>query len=526
MSLYRIILVDDEEEVRKGIIRKIDWSSLGFEVVGDAENGAEALERIEQLEPEVVMTDIRMPFMDGLTLTEKIRQKYPSMKVLIFSGFDDFEYAKQAIRRNVSEYILKPINADELSAVLRRLKAELDREREERRDTERLRIRYTENLPVLQELFYANLLSGRIELGKEQERAAQLDIDLSGGKWTAALAYIGGSRDAPLSTLSVQKLLEEALTEDRCKLFLYNDWIALILSLTETFSVYDLIRALDRACALASAYLGLTLTVGVGTPCRELSGLPRSAAEARTALEYRSMVGRGQVIYIGDLEPDRSLLLSFDEADERALTAAIKLGNDREVRSAAAALAEKLREAKPSAGQYNLFLMELVTHLLKLTRRSGIGAEEVFGADFSLPPQMSELPSLTELEDWCAERYLRLRTLIRRRQTDSAGQTVETAKEYIRQHYAESDLSVEKLCAYLHLSSTYFSTLFKRETGTSFTAYVTTVRMEAAAEAIRGTEEKTYLIAQRCGYEDPNYFSYVFKRHFGVTPTKYRSEGK
>jgi len=117
-------------------------------------------------------------------------------------------------------------------------------------------------------------------------------------------------------------------------------------------------------------------------------------------------------------------------------------------------------------------------------------------------------------------------TLIRRRQTDSAGQTVEAAKEYIRQHYAESDLSVEKLCAYLHLSSTYFSTLFKRETGTSFTAYVTTVRMEAAAEAIRGTEEKTYLIAQRCGYEDPNYFSYVFKRHFGVTPTKYRSEGK
>ena len=108
----------------------------------------------------------------------------------------------------------------------------------------------------------------------------------------------------------------------------------------------------------------------------------------------------------------------------------------------------------------------------------------------------------------------------------AAGQTVETAKEYIRQHYAESDLSVEKLCAYLHLSSTYFSTLFKRETGTSFTAYVTTVRMEAAAEAIRGTEEKTYLIAQRCGYEDPNYFSYVFKRHFGVTPTKYRSEGK
>ena len=269
-----------------------------------------------------------------------------------------------------------------------------------------------------------------------------------------------------------------------------------------------------------------TLTVGVGAPCKELSGMARSAAEARTALEYRSMVGRGQVIYIGDLEPDGGQVLTFEEADERTLTAAVRLGSEQEVRDAAAALAGKIREANPSAGQYNLFLMELVTHLMKMTRRSGVGVEEVFGTGFSLPIQDSALPSLEELEDWCAERYLRLRTLIRRRQTDSAGQTVETAKEYIRQHYAESDLSVEKLCAYLHLSSTYFSTLFKRETGTSFTAYVTTVRMEAAAEAIRGTEEKTYLIAQRCGYEDPNYFSYVFKRHFGVTPTKYRSEGK
>ena len=392
MELYRVLLVDDEENIREGISRKMDWQGLGFSLAGEASNGRDALELAEEILPDVVLTDIKMPFMDGLELCGSLAELLPVSKFVIFSGFDDFEYAKQAIRRNVSEYILKPINADELSAVLRRLKAELDREREERRDTERLRIRYTENLPVLQELFYANLLSGRIELGKEQERAAQLDIDLSGGKWAAALAYIGGSRDAPLSTLSVQKLLEEALTEDRCKLFLYNDWIASIVSLTETFSVYDLIRALDRACALASAYLGLTLTVGVGTPCRELSGLPRSAAEARTALEYRSMVGRGQVIYIGDLEPDRSLLLSFDEADERALTAAIKLGNGREVRSAAATLAGKLRETKPSAGQYNLFLMELVTHLLKLTRRSGIGAEEVFGADFSLPPQMSELP--------------------------------------------------------------------------------------------------------------------------------------
>ena len=526
MELYRVLLVDDEEDIREGISRKMDWLGLGFSLVGEAANGQDALELAESLRPDVILTDIKMPFMDGLELCRILTDRLPAARFVVFSGFDAFEYAKQAIQMNVVENILKPINADELSAVLRRLKDQLDRERAERRNVELLRSRYTENLPVLRELFYANLLDGHIEPGTERERAARLDIDLQGEEWAVGLAYIGSDRRDALSTLSVQKLLEESLTADRCRLTLYNDWVAVIVSLTESFTIYDLIRVLDRVCTLAASYLGLTLTVGVGAPCKELSGMARSAAEARTALEYRSMVGRGQVIYIGDLEPDGGQVLTFEEADERTLTAAVRLGSEQEVRDAAAALAGKIREANPSAGQYNLFLMELVTHLMKMTRRSGVGVEEVFGTGFSLPIQDSALPSLEELEDWCAERYLRLRTLIRRRQTDSAGQTVETAKEYIRQHYAESDLSVEKLCAYLHLSSTYFSTLFKRETGTSFTAYVTTVRMEAAAEAIRGTEEKTYLIAQRCGYEDPNYFSYVFKRHFGVTPTKYRSEGK
>ena len=400
MELYRVLLVDDEEDIREGISRKMDWLGLGFSLVGEAANGQDALELAETLRPDVILTDIKMPFMDGLELCRILTDRLPASRFVVFSGFDAFEYAKQAIQMNVVEYILKPINADELSAVLRRLKEELDRERAERRNMELLRSRYTENLPILRELFYTNLLDGRIEPGTERDRAARLDIDLRGEEWAVGLAYIGSdnSRDA-LSTLSVQNLLEETLTADRCRLSLYNDWVALIVSLTEAFTIYDLIRSLDRACTLAASYLGLTLTVGVGAPCRELSGMARSSAEARTALEYRSMVGRGQVIYIGDLEPDGGPVLSFEEADERALTAAIKLGNEEEIRQAAAALAGKIRQANPAAGQYHLFLMELVTHLLKMTRRSGVGVEEVFGTDFSLPMQEPALPALAELED-------------------------------------------------------------------------------------------------------------------------------
>lgn len=172
MELYRVLLVDDEEDIREGISRKMDWLGLGFSLVGEAANGQDALELAESLRPDVILTDIKMPFMDGLELCRILTDRLPAARFVVFSGFDAFEYAKQAIQMNVVEYILKPINADELSAVLRRLKDQLDRERAERRNVELLRSRYMENLPILRELFYANLLDGRIEPGTERERAA------------------------------------------------------------------------------------------------------------------------------------------------------------------------------------------------------------------------------------------------------------------------------------------------------------------------------------------------------------------
>ena len=149
MGLYRILLVDDEEEVRKGIIRKMEWEKLGFEVVGDAENGEEALEKVEQLQPNVVITDIRMPYMDGLALTKRIREKYPSIRILIFSGYDDFEYAQQAIKLHVTEYILKPVNVEELSEILTKVRENLEEEIKQRRDIDSLRESYLGNLPIL-----------------------------------------------------------------------------------------------------------------------------------------------------------------------------------------------------------------------------------------------------------------------------------------------------------------------------------------------------------------------------------------
>ena len=527
MDPYRVLLVDDEEDIRVGISRKMDWAGLGFSLVGEAENGQDALELAEQLRPDVVLTDIKMPFMDGLELCRILTQRLPAAKFVVFSGFDDFEYAKQAIRMNVSEYILKPINAPELSEVLRKLRDQLDTERAQRQDLEILRSRYEESLPVLRELFYAHLLEGRIPAGQVYDRAARLDLDLSGSSWAAALTHF----DVPqaqreLLSLSVQQLLDENLGAGTCcaKVFLYNDAIAILASFPQAEApIYDLIEELDRACKLAKSYLDLTLTVGVDAPCGSPGELSQSAAGARSALDYRVLVGTGRAIYIGDLEPGAEARLAFDENDERELTGAVKLGGEEDIRAAVDRLADKLRRAGLALSQCHLFFLELLTCLLKLTREADLELEAVFGAGFTGAVQITDFSSPEELGTWCLARCLRIRELIGRQRTDSAWRTVEKAKAFIAGHYAESELSVEKLCEHLHLSPAYFSTLFKRETGMSFIAYVTVVRMEKAAELLRGTEDKTYRIAEQTGYLDPNYFSYVFKKHFGVSPTKFRA---
>lgn len=531
MEEYRVLLVDDEEEIRTGISRKIDWEAVGFSLVGEAGNGEEALELAEQLRPDVVLTDIKMPFMDGLELCRRLRQSLPAAKLVVFSGFDDFEYARQAVGMGVSEYILKPINAPELMEVLNKLRELLDRQRLERRDMETLRRRYEESLPILRELFYTRLLSGQLPAEQVRDRAARYEIELPSGLWTAALVHAelsgdgeAGDRDE-LLLLSVQSFLSEHFSLAGCaaRVVLFGDAAALLVQLSGADKLYPLLEELERLSLLCQSYLGISLTAGVGRPCQGPEELDRSVAGARSALDYRALAEGGRVIYIDDLEPQSATELSFEEEDQRQLSAAIKLGTPEQVKEEIQGLIERLRQTGLSLSRCRLFLLEVVTCLIRLTRSGGVAVEEVFGANFTGAVSISDFSSREELGRWLEERCLRLRELLGQRRTDSAGRLVEQAKEYIAGHYSDESLSVEALCSHIHLSPTYFSTLFKREVGMSFTAYVTQVRMEEAVRLLRDTDEKTYRVAERIGYSDPNYFSYVFKRQFGLSPSKYRT---
>ena len=544
MDLYRIILVDDEEEVRKSIIRKIDWTAVGFAVVGDAENGEDALEKIENLEPDVVLTDIRMPYMDGLTLAERIRQKYPSMKIVIFSGYDDFEYAKQAIKLNVTEYILKPVNVEELTAILKRIKTNLDEEIEQKRNVNLLRENYKRSLPILREQFLKDLISRPMDGETVQTLLREYDIPLAGAKkWIAIAVELEleqelTQEEAPLPLheeknlipISVMQILSENLKPGyRFSLLSFSGSadakIAGIAAIDENNSQTELINILGDICKEIRKTLKVPVTIGIGHSAQKLENISRSFQSALDALGYRSVVGTGSTIYINDVEPGIGGKLQFGSEEESALIQAIKFGPEEKIRETVRGIVDRMNEARVHARQQQAYILSVANCMIQLIQQYDLNMEEIFAEDPLGPDPFTVIQSMLNRENfsrWLYQTALKINSALSRERDYAARQVIEKAKQYIMDNYQDPGLSVEQICRYLHMSPAYFSTMFKKATGQTYIAYLTEVRLNKAVELLNMTDEKTYVIASQVGYQEQNYFSYVFKKRFGVSPTKFR----
>ena len=534
MKLYTVILVDDEEEVRQAIIKKLDWESIGFQVIGYADNGEDALEIAERLRPDVVMTDIKMPFMDGLTLAKKLKQISKDIKIIVFSGFDEFEYAKEAIKLEVEEYILKPINAIELKGVFERIKEKLDHEINSKRDMEQLRNYYMESLPVMREQLLIGLLEGRIQKRQVEEMmkfyglnldyphfmAGILRIDTSGNRARAEEDYLGKSN---LLTLSLKQIVDEILSNSLNYIScFYLETVVVIALLTDPKQSKDFIHLMDQSCKSAYRILEHNTCAGIGFLCNDLTELSHSYQGAKNAMDYRILFDTNQAIYIQDVETQEGVQNVWESRYTENILREIKLGEMEDLVKAVQELINYIKNSNISFQLYQVSLMEMITEIFKLGRAYQLDLDKVFGLDFNINSKIYQFDSLEALKQWLLDSCVKVRNSIRRERTDTAKLLVNKALDYLGEHYCDSELSVDTLCSYLNVSATYFSILFKRETGLSFVNYLTKVRMEKALQLLNTTDEKTYNISTMVGYTEPNYFSYVFKKHYGVSPSNYR----
>lgn len=528
MSGYSVLLVDDEEEACQVIMKKLDWEQMGFYIAGYARNGVEALELAEEMQIDVVMTDIKMPYMDGLELCRRLKESYPKTRAIIFSGFDEFEYAKEAIKIEVEEYMLKPVHVKELREVFERIKSNLDREMDEKRNIEKLREYYMQSLPVLQENFYTSLLEGRIPGDSIEQYARNYKISLKGPYYIVTVLHIskgtdGEEMDPFLLAVSVRKLAEEQLAGLwDSKVVTYLGDSIVISQLRKEEPVNRFTDVMDRLCRMAKRVCNARVTAGIGHICSSPMQLALSYQGAKNAVSYRVLYGNTRAISIAETDPQENADLPWEEPYIQKILKKIKMGETGPLKEAIGEFISRLGGSRMSLQKYRILIMELITEIFRFGANNQMNLEEIFGKDSDVYTRAMQLESPEALGQWLKDNCLKMQNVILHERQDSTKSFVKKAIEYVAEHYPDQDLSIETVCGHLNVSASYFSTVFKKETGKTFINYLTDYRMEEAAGLLLSGNEKTYIIAGRVGYADPNYFSYVFKKQYGMSPSKYK----
>lgn len=530
MDIYTVLLVDDEEEAIQVIMRKINWEGLGFSVIGYAGNGVKAFEMVEEFQPDVVMTDIKMPYMDGMELANRIKAEYPTTKLLFLTGFDEFEYAKEAVHLEVEEYILKPVNSVELTNVFTQLKIKLDQEISEKRNVAILEKYYLESLPFLRANFYSTLMEGRIREDEIQRYLTDYQISFEGPLFSCLVIHTSSNQvpknmNPLLLSTSVQKQARERLGEKwRAKCFSYLGNTNLIVQLKNANELPELTDECDRFCKYAQRIIGAVVTVGIGQVCETIAELSQSYISAREAVSYRVIYGASRAINIKEIAPQEiSRSGVANDSELFNLFRMIRLSTKEDLIETVNQYLDRISFPANSLQQHHIALMELVSALYRFSANNDIAVEDFSGDMRNLYSRILDLEP-NALRKWLIDVSLSLRETLISARSRTTKSIVMKAKEYVDSHYSAEEFSLDAICEVLGISNSYFSTIFKKETGNSFIGYLTDYRMDRAARLLIETNEKSYMIAKNVGYTDPNYFSYVFKRRFGVSPSKYRME--
>ncbi|OAB32523.1 DNA-binding response regulator [Paenibacillus macquariensis subsp. defensor] len=551
--MYSLILVDDEEDVREGLLDEISWEEYGFQVIERAENGREATEFIERCVPDVIVTDIHMPFMNGLELAEWTRNHYPNTKIIILTGYDEFEYAQKAIKLHIDEYVLKPFSSKELVDILLKVKHQLDEEAADKDNLQSLVQHYRKSLPVLRGTFLSSLVSRRIPLSEINERSLSYELNLTATSYMASIVRVDytysdlqevdhsvspfspesmkGTKDRQLQLFAVLNITTEICSKyNAFEVFLHNDDVVLLFmdpdKDTEKTSG-RMLEILEEVRQNVEKYLKLTVTIGAGTMTNAIESVHHSYNEALQALDYRLILGNNRVIWISDVETSHDPLiyepLHYDELKQQMLIRSIKVETAQEVGNTVASLFTDIEMTQLTVKDCQVYVLEILTSIMKVAKEFRLELDEIFGSNEYPFAEITKFNNLNEVKLWITGICIKLMTHISKGRQSSYNQLVEDAKVYITTHYHESDISINKVCKHLHISTSYFSGIFKKEVKMTFVNYVMQLRMESAKNLLRSSDMKSFEVAEKVGFIDPNYFSFCFRKRFGFSPKEYRN---
>lgn len=525
-----LMIVEDEARLRSSLANNIPWEENGIELVGLAANGQEALYLFERKKPDVLLLDIQMPEMDGLTLARTIHEKDPYIKCIILSGHDNFSFAQSALELGITKYLLKPAGDTEiLEAVLQAAEA-IRKEMENRHNQYQLQLKWSQHLPYIQEMFLQNWLNGKYAEWEIAEKSKDLFIELEDNhQYTVAVIDMdplpeGGTRfnaqDAPLLNFSLKSICKEFL--ERHTAWVCSDSMdSTVILFTAPahqeqqdfmLHVHTLIGKLQF---MVKECLKLTASAGISTTARDKETVAKLYLQARKALQERIVYGHNLAIPYRE-ENSKEPILPAEPTLEKELEIALETGNAARVSEALGLIWQKGMAKAGSIEEIRENMLYLSSLFVRFIHKQGWSIQEVAGEEEAYFHHLQSLASKEQFHQWIQRVVQSYLTYQQKQRKTTSHKLVKDILQLVEKEM-DQELSLHMVADRLYVNSSYLSRLFKQETGKSFSNYVLERKMESAKRHLLDGA-KVYDAARVAGYRDVSYFTRVFRKYWGVTP--------
>ena len=541
--MLKVFLVEDESIVREGLRDNIMWQQYGYQFAGEAGDGEMALPLIRKVKPDLLITDIKMPFMDGLALSRIVSTEFPQMKILIISGYDEFEYARQAISVGVEQYLLKPITRHALQKVLTEIREKIENERAQEDYLGKFKEEMLEYEQFSRRNFFEKVFEGHLSVQEIYEQAQRLSLEMDAEGYNLAMVSLWEKRniqersqDSRLTAGKREELTRYFLRYPEYLMFRWNINTYGILMKGEEEQMEELKKkCLENIVRICSGHDGeMEWYLAIGEPVARLSLLPQVYSKVNHMMSYR-FLKPGQHILTMEAdempafrkETEGSSLGGVDIAkvDPEIIKNFLMRGQLEEIEDFVDGYLESQKTALQSRMFRDYLVLSIRFTTIAFVEKLGYTQQELLEHTCTDNMQSISL-SVEEMKPYMLELMRRAIELSNRAMDSQVKKLIKKAMEYIEEHYTKESISLNEVAGAVEVSANYFSTMFSQEMEMTFTEYVTQKRMEQAKLLLRQTEKHTGDIALEVGFRDPHYFSFVFKKTQGCTPREYRSGAK
>lgn len=493
-AMYKVMLVDDEILDLKGMRTFIPWNELGMEVAAAVNNGFSALEFLENESVDVLVTDVRMPNMTGLELAKQAIDKYERLRVIFVSGYQDFQYIKQAMTLNAFSYVLKPMDDQELVEALQKVRADLDEEKKKVAQE----LAYHQMVPLLKNEYMLQLLNGESDASTLQKLRDEHGFSALQTPFTIAVLEDDERAGDWVRSYGIRHICK--VDANRYALFCEQE-----------DRLTDLIQALQSA------------TIGIGLPVDELEAASVSYRQALEALDLKIFHGKGSIIHYSrvherEMEHAEHLDIQLDALFEAMSN--YELVRIHDELASLYELAGRLRTELAIHSFTMYIIMKLDNHLQAMNE----SLFELLGFDWKSLDVLESLETIDEINGWLRRKVYELSELLQQKKQRKNWKLIQQMIAYIQERLSEN-VTLKQVADTFSFSPNYLGQLFKEEMNQNFSEFLISLRMEKAGQLLRETNMKVYEVAEAVGYRYLPYFSRQFKEYYGSSPLEYRRKG-